>query len=107
MDLLDLINETGGTIKVKYHTATLKLTKDILQGLRDKDIPTDVMTCIMIGLANTKGIDAVEAYLTEAEQCGAALSMTIEADDGKSLNITGNREDNPMVDQLVQAVENQ
>ncbi len=108
MELLDLLNETGGTLTIKYHTASFTFTKEQLQTIRDNNIPTDVMTCVMFGLSYAKkDADEVEAYLMEALACGAAPTIEIEAEKGKGLNITGDREDNPMLDQLVQAVQNQ
>ena len=107
MEMLDLLNEVGGQMVIKYHTITLRPTKDKLQNIRKAGYPTDVMTCVMFGLAASfKDQDKVLAYLKEAATAGAAPSVTFEAAEGEALNITG-KENNPMVNQLVEAIENQ
>ena len=103
MEMLDLLNEVGGQMVIKYHTITLRPTKDKLQNIRKAGYPTDVMTCIMFGLAASfKDQKKVLAYIQEAEAAGAAPSVTFEAAEGEALNIN-----NPMVDALVQAISNQ
>ncbi len=92
---------------IKYHTAKLTLTKEILQKLRDEGYKTDVMTCLAVGLLssfNTR--EEAENFAAEAEAAGAAPEVSFEAAEGESLNIKS-KEENPMVDQLVQAIENQ
>lgn len=106
MELLDLWNEVGGQLIIKYHTATIKPDKGDLQQLREKGFKTDVMTCIIANVGAHLGEEKALAFLTEADATGAAPSVTFEAAEGEGLNITG-KEDNPMVDALVQAVENQ
>ena len=46
------------------------------------------------------------SFLAEADAAGASPSLTIEAEEGQALNITS-KEENPMVDMLVQALQNQ
>ena len=107
VELLDLWNEVGGTMTIEYHTAKLTLTKEKLQALRDAGYETDVMTCIMFGLAaSLQDEEKVKDYLEEAADAGAAPSVSFEAAEGKALNISS-PEENPMVDALVQAVSNQ
>ena len=107
MEMLDLLNEVGGQMVIKYHTITLRPTKDKLQNIRKAGYPTDVMTCIMFGLAASfKDQDKVVAYLKEADAAGAAPSVTFEAAEGEALNIT-DKENNPMVDAMVQAISEQ
>lgn len=106
MELLDLWNEVGGQMIIKYHTATIKPDKGDLKQLRDKGFKTDVMTCIMSAfVGHGKSQEETLAFLQEAEAAGAAPSVTFEAANGEVLNITG-KEENPMVDALVQAVQN-
>lgn len=50
MELLDLWNEVGGQMIIKYHTATIKPDKGDLQQLRDKGFKTDIMTCIIANI---------------------------------------------------------
>ena len=107
MEMLDLLNEVGGQMVIKYHTITLRPTKDKLENIRKAGYPTDVITCIMFGLAASfKDQKKVLAYIQEAEAAGAAPSVTFEAAEGEALNIKS-REENPMVDMMVQAVSNQ
>ena len=101
MELLDLWNEVGGQMVIKYHRATIKPDKGDLQQLRDKGFKTDVMACVM-----WKSQEETLAFLEEAAAAGAAPSVTFEAAEGEALNITG-KENNPMVNQLVEAIENQ
>ena len=102
MEMLDLLNEVGGTVTVKYHTSKLTLTKEQLQILRDEGYTTDIMTCVMVGLAaSLKDEQKVIDYLAEAQAAGAAPSVSFEAVDGEGLNISS-PEENPMVDMLIQ-----
>ena len=67
----------------------------------------DVMSCIMAGLLmNGKTEEEVKAFLQEAEDANAHLSVSFDAPDEKGLNIKS-KEENPLMDILVQAVENQ
>ena len=107
MELLDLWNEVGGQMVIKYHRATIKPDKGDLQQLRDKGFKTDVMACIMSAfIGHGKSQEETLAFLEEAAAAGAAPSVTFEAAEGEALNITG-KENNPMVNQLVEAIENQ
>ena len=107
MELLDVLNEVGGTMVIEYHTATIRLTKEQLQKLRDGGYKTDVISCVIAGLAGS-GMDSDQAmeFIREADTAGAAPSVSFEAAEGEALNITG-KENNPMVNQLVEAIENQ
>lgn len=107
VELLDLWNEVGGQMVIKYHIATIKSDKGDLQQLRDKGFKTDVMTCIMSAfIGHGKSQEETLTFLEEAAAVGASPSVTFEAADGEALNITG-RENNPMVDALIQAISNQ
>lgn len=106
MELLDLWNEVGGQMVIKYHIATIKPDKGDLQQLRDKGFKTDVMTCIIANIGAHLGEEKALTFLTEADVAGATPSVTFEAAEGEALNITS-PEENPMVDALVQAIENQ
>ena len=57
-------------------------------------------------LMNGKTEEEVKAFLQEAEEANAHLSVSFDAPDNKGLNIKS-KEDNPLMDILVQAVENQ
>ncbi len=106
VEMLDLWNEVGGQMVIKYHTATIKPDKGDLQQLRDKGFKTDIMTCIIANVGAHLGEEKAMAFLQEAAAAGAAPSVTFEAAEGEVLNISS-PEENPMVDQLVQAIENQ
>ena len=106
VELLDLWNEVGGQMVIKYHIATIKPDKGDLQQLRDKGFKTDVMTCIIANIGAHLGEEKAMTFLQEADAAGAAPSVTFEAAEGEALNITG-KENNPMVNQLVEAIENQ
>lgn len=107
VELLDLWNEVGGQMVIKYHIATVKPDKGDLQQLRDKGFKTDVMSCIMSSfIGHGKSREETLAFLEKAAAAGAAPSVTFEAAEGEALNITG-KENNPMVAQLVEAIENQ
>jgi len=89
---------------IKYHIATIKPDKGDLQQLRDKGFKTDVMSCILAAFfGHGKSQEEALAFMEEAEAAGAALSVTFEAPEGEGLNIKSKKE-NPMVDQLVQAI---
>ncbi len=107
MELLDLWNEVGGQMVIKYHRATIKPDKGDLQQLRDNGFKTDVMACIMSAfIGHGKSQEETIAFIEKAEAAGAAPSVTFEAAEGEALNIRS-REENPMVAQLVEAIENQ
>ena len=107
VELLDFWNEVGGQMVIKYHRATIKPDKGDLQQLRDKGFKTDVMACIMSAfIGHGKSQEETLAFLEEAAAAGAAPSVSFEAAEGEALNITG-KENNPMVAQLVEAIENQ
>ena len=107
MELLDLWNEVGGQMVIKYHIATIKPAKEDLQQLRDKGFKTDIITCIISAFAgHGKSQEETMAFIEEADAAGAVPSVTFEAAEGEALNIKS-REENPMVDMLVQAVSNQ
>ena len=106
MELLDLWNEVGGQMVIEYHTAKIKPAKEDLQQIRDKGFKTDVMTVIIAEIAARCGQDETIAFIEKAEAAGAAPSVTFEAAEGDALNIKS-REENPMVDMMVQAVSNQ
>jgi hypothetical protein len=106
MELLDLWNEVGGQMVIEYHTAKIKPAKEDLQQIRDKGFKTDVVTVIIAEIAARCGQDETVAFIEKAEAAGAAPSVTFEAAEGEALNIKG-REENPMVDMMVQAVSNQ
>ena len=106
MELLDLWNEVGGQMVIKYHRSTIKPDKGDLQQLRDKGFKTDIMTCIIANVGAHLGEEKAMTFLQEAAAAGAAPSVTFEAAEGEALNITGN-ENNPIVAQLVEAIENQ
>ena len=106
MELLDLWNEVGGQMVIEYHTAKIKPAKEDLQQIRDKGFKTDVVTVIIAEIAARHGQDETIAFIEKAEAAGAAPSVTFEAAEGEALNIRS-REENPMVDMMVQAVSNQ
>ncbi len=107
VELLDLWNEVGGQMVIKYHIATIKPDKGDLQQLRDKGFKTDVMACIMSSfIGHGKSQEETLTFLEEAAAAGAAPSVTFEAKEGEVLNIRS-QEENPILDGLVQAVENQ
>ena len=106
VELLDLWNEVGGQMVIKYHIATIKPDKGDLQQLRDKGFKTDIMTCIIANVGAHLGEEKAMTFLQEAAAAGAAPSVTFEAAEGEALNIKS-REENPMVDMMVQAVSHQ
>ena len=104
IELLDVLNEVGGIMKIKYHTKILIIQKEGLQTLRNHGYSTDVMTCIVAGLA-ASGMKQQEitSFLKEADAVKSAPNVTFEAAEGEALNIKS-REENPMVDMLLQAL---
>lgn len=107
VEMADLAKEVGGNLSIEYHTLKLSISSDQLQVFKENGFPTDVMSCIMAGmLTNGKIEDEVKAFLKEAEDANARLSVSFDAPDDKGLNIKS-KEENPLMDILVQAVENQ
>ena len=107
MELLDLWNEVGGTMKIEFGGTTISLTQEQIQLMKDNGARTDVMSCILTGLAYSgKTMGEAISFIEDGFAAGAAPSVTFEAAEGEALNITG-KENNPMVNQLVEAIENQ
>lgn len=107
VEMADLAKEIGGNLSIEYHTVKLSITCEQLQLIKENGFPTDVMSCVMAGLLmNGKSEEEVTAFMKEAEEANAHLSVGFEAPDDKGLNIKS-KEENPLMDILVQAVENQ
>lgn len=107
MELLDLWNEVGGQMNIKYHRYTFTPAKEDLQKLRDNEFPTDVLTVILqILMGHGMSAEEIKAFFQEADAAGAAPSITFGAAEGETLNIAS-KENNPMVDCLLQTVSNQ
>ena len=105
VEMAGVAKEIGGNLTIEYHTLQFKITCEQLQVLKEKGMPTDVMSCIIAGLyANGKTEDDIKAFLEEAKQAGANPSVIFDAPDDGALNIKS-KEENPMLDVLVQAVE--
>ncbi len=107
IELLDLLNEVGGILKIEFNGITINLTKEQLQIMRDAGVKTDVMSCILAGMAYSgKTIEEAISFIEEGLEKGVAPKVSVEAADGEGLNISS-PEENPIFDQLVQAASNQ
>ena len=107
VEMADLAKEIGGNLSIKYHTIKLSITCEQLQTIKENGFPTDVMSCVMVGLLmNGKTEEEVKAFMQEADEAHAHLSISFDAPDEKGLNIKS-KEENLLMDILVQAVENQ
>ena len=105
VEMADLAKEIGGNLQIEYHTIKLSITCEQFQTIKENGFPTDVMSCIMVGLLmNGKTEDEVKAFMQEADEAHAHLSISFDAPDEKGLNIKS-KEENPLMDILVQAVE--
>ena len=105
VQLADLANEIGGNMTVKYYTLSFTLTKEQLQDMKNNGLKTDVMSCIMaVLIMNGKNEAEVTAFLENADEAGAAPSVSFEAPEDGALNITS-PEDNPELDKLIQAIQ--
>ena len=102
--LADLANEIGGNMTIEYYKVSFTLTKEQLQDMKEKGLRTDVMSCIMAALImNGKNETEIKDFLEEANNAGAAPSVTFEAPDGEALNVTS-PEENPELDKLVKSM---
>ena len=107
VEMADLAKEIGGNLSIEYHTIKLSITCEQLQAIKENGFPTDVMSCVMAGLLmKGKTEEEVKAFMQEADEAHAHLSISFDAPDEKGLNIKS-KEENPLMDILVQAVENQ
>lgn len=107
VELADVAKEVGGDLTINYYTVELKISCEQLQLIKENGFPTDVMSCIMAGLLmNGKTEEEVKTFMQEASDANGHLSVSFDAPDGKGLNIKS-KEDNPLIDVFVQAVENQ
>ena len=105
VEMADLAKEIGGNLSIEYHTIKLSITCEQLQTIKENGYPTDVMSCIMTGLLmNGKTEEEVKAFMQEANDAHAHLSISFNAPDEKGLNIKS-KEENPLMDILVQAEE--
>lgn len=107
IDLAAVANEVEGNLVINYYTAEIKFTNEQLQNLKSQGVPCDVWSLIMAGLVSGgMSVDEVKAYLNEAQENDGHLSVSFEAPDEGGLKVYS-KEKNPMMDQLVQCVENQ
>lgn len=106
VEMADVAKELGGNLVIKYHTATISLTCEQLQTIKEKGFPTDIMSCVMAGfMMNGKTEEETMAFLKEADEAKAGVSVSFDAPNGGALNVKS-KEENPNMDLLVQAVEN-
>ena len=104
VQLADIANEVGGNMAIKYYTLDFTLTKEQLQDMKKNGLKTDVMSCILAALImNGKNETDIKEFLEEANNAGAAPSVTFEAPDGEALNVTS-PDENPELDKLVKAM---
>lgn len=107
VELADVAKEAKGNVVITFHTAEIRFTCEQLQNLKAKGYHTDIITCVMAGLAcSGKSEDEIKAFLEEANKAKGGISLAFEAPDDGALNIKS-KEENPLIDQFVQAVENQ
>ena len=107
VEMADVAKELGGNLVIKYHTATISLTCEQLQTIKENGFPTDMMFCVMAGfMMSGKTEEETMAFLKEADEAKAGVSVSFDAPDGSALNVKS-KEENPMMDLLVQAVEDQ
>ena len=72
--------------------------------MKEKGLRTDIMSCILAALImNGKNETEIKEFLEEANNAGAAPSVTFEAPDDGALNVTS-PEENPELDKLVKAM---
>ena len=106
VEMADVAKELGGNLVIKYHTATISLTCEQLQTIKENGFPTDIMSYVMAGfMMSGKTEEETMAFLKEADEAKAGVSVSFDAPDGGALNVKS-KEENPMMDLLVQAVEN-
>ena len=105
IELADVAEETGGDLVINYYNTEMKLPLELLRMMKEVGCPTDVMSCVVAGLTSSGRTDQeIEAFLNEAEQADGHLSVSFVGRDGNGLNIKS-KEENPLVDQLVQIAE--
>ena len=106
IQLADLANEIGGNMAVEYYNVSFTLSKEQLQDMKEKGLRTDVMSCIMAALImNGKNETEIKDFLEEANNAGAAPSVSFEAPDDGALNITSPEVIHIDMDQFFAAVE--
>ena len=88
VEMADLAKEIGGNLSIEYHTIKLSITCGQLQTIKENGFPTDVMSCVMAGLLmNGKTEEEVKAFMQEADDAHAHLSISFDAPDEKGLNL--------------------
>ena len=86
VEMADLAKEVGGNLSIEYHTIKLSITCEQLQTIKENGFPTDVMSCVMAGLLmNGKTEEEVKAFMQEADDAHAHLSISFDAPDEKGL----------------------
>jgi len=105
IQLADVAKEIGANVIIEFHTAEIRMTCEQLQEMKAKGYKTDIMSCVFCSLlASGKTDDEVRAFIDEANEAQGHVSVAFEAPDDGALNIKS-KEENPMLDQLVQAAE--
>lgn len=105
IEMLDVAKEVGANVVITFHSKEFTFTIEQLELLRSKGFDTTIMSCVMAGLAMS-GMSEEESmkFLSEADETKGGVSVAFEAPEGKGLNLKS-KEENPMMDQLVQIVE--
>ena len=84
VEMAELAKEVGDNLSIEYHTIKLSITCEQLQTIKENGFPTDVMSCIMASLLmNGKTEEEVKAFMQEADEAHAHLSISFDAPDDK------------------------
>jgi len=105
IQLADVAKEIGANVVITFHTAEITMTCEQLQAMKEKGYKTDIMSCVFCSLvASGKSEEEIRAFMDEANEVQGEVSVAFEAPEDGVLNIQS-KEENPMLDQLVQAAE--
>ena len=88
IELADVANELGANVKITFHTATFTFTAEQLRAIKEKQQPTNLIACVIIGLYR-QGMsqEQVEEFLQEADNARSTVGLAFEAPDDQPLEI--------------------
>ena len=76
VEMANVAKELGGNLVIKYHTATISLTCEQLQTIKENGFPTDIMSCVMAGfMMSGKTEEETMAFLKEADEAKAEATF--------------------------------
>lgn len=99
IELLDVWNDTGGKMKIKYAGITIEPQKEALEQMRAHGAKTSIVYILCYAFAAYFGEDA-EDFLRRADAAGCRPTVIFEAQEDGSLNVKNDGKLAELIDEL-------